>query len=138
MNKVRMGIIGYGNMGTKHVQSIAEGKVTDMELAAVCDISEARRRAVKERYSDIPVFENAEEMYGSGLCDAVLIAVPHYDHPPLAIKAFEHGLNVITEKPAGVYTNQVREMNEAAKKSGSCLRLCIISVHVRYIGICAK
>lgn len=118
MNKVRMGIIGYGNMGTKHVQNIAEGKVTNMELAAVCDISEARRRAVKERYSDIPVFENAEEMYGSGLCDAVLIAVPHYDHPPLAIKAFEHGLNVITEKPAGVYTNQVREMNEAAKKSG--------------------
>ena len=91
MNKVRMGIIGYGNMGTKHVQNIAEGKVTDMELAAVCDISEARRRAVKERYSDIPVFENAEEMYGSGLCDAVLIAVPHYDHPPLAIKALSMG-----------------------------------------------
>ena len=118
MNKVRMGIIGYGNMGTKHVQNIAEGRVPGMELAAVCDMSDARRSAAKERYSDIPVFENAEEMYGSGLCDAVLIAVPHYDHPPLAIKAFEHGLNVITEKPAGVYTNQVREMNEAAKKSG--------------------
>ena len=48
----------------------------------------------------------------------VLIAVPHYDHPPLAVKAFESGLHVLTEKPAGVYTKQVLEMNEAAKKSG--------------------
>ena len=56
-------------------------------------------------------------MMKSGLVDAVIIAVPHYDHPGLAIKAFGYGLNVITEKPAGVYTKQVLEMNEAAAKS---------------------
>lgn len=43
-------------------------------------------------------------MYKSGLCDAVLIAVPHYDHPKLAIKAFETGLNVLVEKTSGIYT----------------------------------
>ncbi|MBR4173205.1 MAG: Gfo/Idh/MocA family oxidoreductase [Clostridia bacterium] len=63
------------------------------------------------------VFDNVEKLYKSGLCDVVLIAVPHYDHPQLAIKAFDSGLNVITEKPAGVYTKQVKEMNEVAKKS---------------------
>ena len=89
-----------------------------MVLTAICDISEERRKKAKELYPDTGVFDNAEEMYKSGLCDAVLIAVPHYDHPPLAIKAFEYGLNVLTEKPAGVYTKQVKEMNDAAKKSG--------------------
>lgn len=64
------------------------------------------------------MFTDTDELYKSGLCDVVIIAVPHYDHPSLAIKAFEHGLNVITEKPAGVYTKQVLEMNEAAEKSG--------------------
>ncbi len=49
---------------------------------------------------------------------AVLIATPHYDHPSLAIRAFAKGLHVLIEKPAGVYTKQVREMNEAAAKSG--------------------
>jgi predicted dehydrogenase len=44
--------------------------------------------------------------------------VPHYDHPPLAIQAFQRGLHVMVEKPAGVYARQVRQMNEAAKKSG--------------------
>lgn len=50
--------------------------------------------------------------------DSVLIAVPHYDHPKLAIEAFSYGLNVYNEKPAGVYTKQVLEMNDAAKNSG--------------------
>ncbi len=119
MKKVKLGIIGYGNMGMGHTADImVRGKVSNMELAAVCDIAENKRKMFSERYPDIPVFETAEELYKSGLCEVVLIAVPHYDHPPLAIKAFEYGLNVITEKPAGVYTKQVKEMNEAAAKSG--------------------
>lgn len=118
MDKVRFGVVGIGNMGTTHAKNVYGGKVPKMELAAVCDISEARRNFAKETFKDVPVFEDAEEMFKSGLLDAVIIAVPHYDHPGLVIKAFEAGLNVITEKPAGVYTKQVLEMNEAAKKSG--------------------
>ena len=56
------------------------------------------------------------ELIASGTCEAVIIAVPHYQHPGLAVEAFAHGLHVMCEKPAGVYTKQVREMNEAAKK----------------------
>lgn len=118
MDNVRFGVIGYGNMGTAHCKNVYENKVPQMKLTAICDIEEKRREAAKKDFPDIPVFENAEELYKSGLCDLVIIAVPHYEHPPLAIKAFEYGLNVITEKPAGVYTKQVIQMNEAAKKSG--------------------
>lgn len=117
MDKVRLGLIGYGNMGMGHTANLMNGKVPNMELTAICDIAEARRDMIKKNYPEMPVFENAEELYKSGLCDAVLIAVPHYDHPGLAIKAFEAGLHVIVEKPAGVYTKQVKEMNEAAAKS---------------------
>ena len=118
MNKVRLGIVGFGNMGTSHSRSISAGKVPGMELAAICDINDARLKAARESYPEIAMFNNATDLYKSGLCDVVIIAVPHYDHPALVIEAFEYGLNVITEKPAGVYTKQVREMNEAAEKSG--------------------
>ena len=47
--------------------------------------------------------------------------MPHYQHPVLAKEAFAQGLHVMREKPAGVYTKAVREMNEAAKESGSGL-----------------
>ena len=117
MEKVRLGVIGYGNMGVKHVSNIVDGKVPNMVVGAVCDNATARLEAVKAKYPDMPVFENATDLFKSGLCDAVIIATPHYDHPRLAIEAFECGLHVITEKPAGVYTMQVKEMNEAAAKS---------------------
>ena len=66
----------------------------------------------------IQVFNEGSELIRSGVCDAVLIATPHYQHPTLAKEAFAAGLHVLCEKPAGVYTKQVREMNEAAAKSG--------------------
>ena len=62
-------------------------------------------------------FSDYHEMFASGLIDAVLIATPHYLHPTIAIDGFAAGLHVLTEKPAGVYTNQVQMMNDAAKAS---------------------
>ena len=117
MEKVRFGIVGLGNMGTSHAQKVMEGQVPGLELTAVCDIKQERLDFAKENFPDAARFDNAEELYKSGLCDLVIVAVPHYGHPELVISACEHGLHVITEKPAGVYTKQVLEMNEAAEKS---------------------
>lgn len=64
------------------------------------------------------MFTDYSEMLDSGVSDAVLIAVPHYDHPTIAIQCFKRGIHVLTEKPAGVYARQVREMNEIAEKTG--------------------
>jgi len=119
MDKVKLGIIGLGNMGTTHVKSIQAGLAPDMELGAVADRLEARRKWAAEYLpSGFPVFNEGTDLIKSGLCDAVLIAAPHYQHPPLAIEAFKAKLHVMCEKPAGVYTRQVREMNKAAEESG--------------------
>lgn len=118
MEQVRLGIIGIGGMGSNHARSIVEGKVPEIKLTAVADIKEARRQwAVKELPPDVAVYGEGRELIDSGSCDAVLIATPHYQHPELAIYSLERGLHVLTEKPAGVYTKQVREMNEAAERS---------------------
>ena len=118
MEKVKIGIVGFGNMGKGHSRRIMEGLVPGMELCAICDTDDKKLETAKETYPDIPLFNDAEEMYKSGLIESVLITTPHYDHAKLAIMAFEYGFNVLIEKPAGVYTKQVKEMNEAAEKSG--------------------
>ncbi len=124
MDKVRVGIIGVGNMGSGHTDNLFNGRVENMELKAVCDINPARLDWIRENFVDsqggqeIALFDKAEDLMESGLVDAVIIATPHYSHPPLAIAAFERGLHVMCEKPAGVYTKQVKEMNEAARASG--------------------
>ena len=118
MDKVKFGIIGLGNMGTAHAQSVFSDKVPGLELAAAADRNPARREWAKGYLpAGFPVFNEGSELINSGLAQAVLIAVPHYDHPSLTIEALRAGLHVMCEKPAGVYVKQVREMNEAARAS---------------------
>ena len=119
MEKVRLGIIGVGNMGSGHAQNILDGKCPEIEITAVADRREARRQWAKETLpASVTIFEEGSDLIKSGLCDAVHICTPHYQHPTLAMEAFKAGLHVMCEKPAGVYTKAVREMNEAADKSG--------------------
>jgi predicted dehydrogenase len=119
MNPVRIGIIGVGNMGSAHVGYLAHGEIPGAALTAICDTSPAQLARIKAAAGEgVATFESPEALLSSGLVDGVIIATPHYEHPPLAIKAFEHGLHVMSEKPAGVYTRQVRAMNAAAEKSG--------------------
>lgn len=119
MSTVRIGIIGFGGMGSGHARYLMQGAVPGAELVAVCDVDPKRLEAAKELYGDkVKTFASADDLFAAKVVDGVIIATPHYFHPPLAIQAFQHGVHVLTEKPAGVYTKQVREMNEAAAKSG--------------------
>ena len=113
--KLRYGIIGIGNMGTSHIRMYTDGKIKEMELTAVCDIKQDRLDYAKQQVPDVKTFLNADELIESGLVDAVIIATPHYIHPPLTMKALKAGLHVLSEKPAGVYTKNVRELIEYVK-----------------------
>lgn len=119
MDMVRVGVIGIGNMGASHATQIAKGEIRGATLTAVCDTDPERLTWAQNRFGeDVQVFSDSESLFAAACVDAIIIATPHYDHPPLAIAGFEHGLHAMVEKPAGVYTKQVREMNEAAARSG--------------------
>lgn len=119
MENVRIGIIGVGTMGGAHALYLQDGAIKGARLTAVMENSEERLKWLEENlHEEIQVFTDEDTFFRSGLVDAVIIATPHYYHSQVAIKAFEYGLHVLCEKPAGVYTKQVRQMNEAAEKSG--------------------
>ena len=117
-SKVRLGIIGVGNMGSGHIANILAGRCPEIEVAAVADINPARLEYAQSKIPGVAVFNTAEEMLDSGLVEAVIVAVPHYFHPKYVMECFKRGIHVMCEKPAGVYTKQVKEMNEAAKSAG--------------------
>lgn len=118
--RIKLGIIGMGNMGRGHAKNVTvKGLCPSVELVAVADISPTALDWCRENLPEnIATFSSAELMLDSGLIDTCLIAVPHYFHPVYAQECFKRGINVLTEKPAGVYTRQVRQMNEAASNSG--------------------
>ena len=116
--KVRLGIIGIGNQGSSYAKRfVKENWVPDIELVAIADINPARIAWAKENLSpDLAYFDDAIAMLDSGLINACVVSIPHYDHPRYAMECMKRGIHVMCEKPAGVYTRQVREMNEEAKK----------------------
>lgn len=118
MEKVRIGIIGIGGMGSSHANHIVAGKVPGAELTAVYDINNDRLEWASQSFGDsVKRFDDVDAFFQSRAFDAVLIATPHYDHPQLAIQALNYGYHTLIEKPAGVYTKAVREMNEVALQS---------------------
>ena len=118
MNHVRIGIVGIGNIGSAHARCIASGHIKGLELTAVCDIDPEKLAQADVYAPDAASFSQYEDMLNSGLVEAVLIAVPHFLHPDFAIQAFQRGMHVLTEKPSGVYTLQVEQMNQAAVRAG--------------------
>ena len=133
--KVKIGVIGAGNMGLSHVYSVHE--LPNSSLTAVCDIDQAKLDRIKPELRDkIALYRNSDEFFADPDVEAVIIAVPHYDHVPLAIKALQHGKHILVEKPVSVEkTAAMRLMEESAKHPDlvQCLMFCqrTIPPHVK-------
>ena len=106
MGKIKLGIIGIGNMGSNYASKVANGECTNPKRL------DWARENLK---GSMTLFSAAEEMLDSGMLDACMVETPHYDHPHYAMECMKRGIHVMIDKPAGVYTKQVREMNECAK-----------------------
>jgi UDP-N-acetyl-2-amino-2-deoxyglucuronate dehydrogenase len=114
MKTVRLGIVGIGAQGGTYAGFISEGKVKNMVIGAICDNDPAKKELAAEKYPDVPFYDNYIEMLESGNVDAVVTCVPHYLHPEMGIEALKRDIHALVEKPAGVYTKQVKELNEFA------------------------
>lgn len=110
---VRLGIIGFGQQGSTYATLIADGLVPSMTLAAVADTDPAKREAAASAYG-VEVFDDYVALLDSGRVDAIVTCVPHYLHPETGIEALRRDVHALVEKPAGVYTKQVAELNTFA------------------------
>jgi UDP-N-acetyl-2-amino-2-deoxyglucuronate dehydrogenase len=112
--KVRLGIVGLGVQGSVYAGLISDGMVPNLELGAICDGRPATRQLVESKYSAAAFYDDYLRMLDSGTVDAVVICVPSYLHPEMGIDALQHGVHVLLEKPAGIYTKQVEALNVIA------------------------
>ena len=115
MDKVRIGVIGAGGMGSAHIGFLKD--IEEVKLAAVCDVDQevCETTAVE---NDVPGFVDYKELIDSGLVDAVIVATPHYFHAPVSVYAMQHGLHVLSEKPVAATVKAADAMNRAAQETG--------------------
>ena len=120
--RIRLGIIGIGNMGSEHCRLILGERCPETELCAVADLRKERREwARKKLPENVKIFADGTELIDSGTCDAVLIAAPHFQHEPLTVAALEAGLHVLCEKPAAVQADRAKRMVLTAERTGKTL-----------------
>jgi predicted dehydrogenase len=110
MNKVRLGIIGMGNIGKYHADYLLQHKVTRCELVAVCDA-----KAPLDRYQTLKTFTDGEALIKSGEVDAVIVATPHFQHTTLGIIALEAGVHAMIEKPISSHKADAERLIAASK-----------------------
>jgi predicted dehydrogenase len=115
MRAVRFGVVGLGSIGAVHARRIRREGGESLSLAAVCSEVPREAASVGEEL-DVPFFTDAQAMFDSGLCDAVIIATPHYWHAPIAIRAARSGLHVLCEKPLAVTVGPGRAMVEQCRR----------------------
>jgi predicted dehydrogenase len=113
-DNVRVGIVGVGGQGLSYADLIADGRIPRMALGGTFDVDLAKEQVSKSKYPGMPFYSDYGDLLRSGDVDAVIICVPHYLHPELGIAALKHDIHVLIEKPAGVYTKQVNELNAVA------------------------
>lgn len=123
--KVRMAIIGVGNMGRNHLRSILLQTETT-EVVALCDISQASVDAAVEIFAvnEMPVPPNEPDLaklLTDYDLDAVFIITPHDCHYAQAKACLEAGVDVLLEKPMVMNAEEARSLIETRDRTGKLL-----------------
>ena len=117
MKQVKIAVLGMGSIGTMHATYLAQHHVQHAKLVAVYDRSPDRLATVQHQFGkQLKYYDQLADVWHDANIDAVLIATYHYNHPDLTRAAMLAGKHVLCEKPAGVYTKNVREVNTVAQQ----------------------
>lgn len=111
MNPVRIGIIGCGVIGRKHVSVAAESAL--LEPVAVADVREAAAREVAAQWGVPRAYAGAAALLADPEVEAVVLALPTAGRAEQALRAFEAGKHVLIEKPIALNAGEVRRLIDA-------------------------
>ena len=118
MTSVRVGIVGCGMAGRKHIDAFQSlGSLAS--VVGVCDEDIELAQKIGKRL-DIEVFSNYSELLDFGV-DLFVIATPHATHHRLAIDGLNKDTSLLVEKPLASDLSQAKEIAAVcAKKNLKC------------------
>lgn len=116
MEKVRIGIIGFGRMGITHYSIINTHPA--VEMTAIADTSSMMLGMIKKYLPGTKMFEDYKDLLNSGLVDAVIVCTPSVMHYEVCKVAVEKGISVFCEKPFTTSPEQARKLADLFEQKG--------------------
>ena len=114
-DKVTIGIVGAGIMGTRHAKIYSQ--IPRAHLYGIADINEKAASELAARYGAKP-FTDYRKMLEAPEVDAIHIATPDYLHTEPVLAALAAGKHVLVEKPMATTIADARKIVESSKRSG--------------------
>jgi predicted dehydrogenase len=118
MDKVKVGIIGVGYLGTQHARILSY--LEEAELKGVADIDFQKAIQIGNRHG-VHYYENFEEMLDE--IDAAIVATPTSEHFSISMELLNKGKSVLVEKPITETIDQAEQLVSHAKKNGAILQV---------------
>lgn len=126
MKKVRIALIGAGNIANVHLE--AYKNVENAEIAAICDINEQRLNETADKFNINNRYTSVEAMLAAEHdLDGADVCVWNCNHAKCTIAALEAGLHVLCEKPMAYSAEEALEMERVAKKNGKLLMIGFVT-----------
>ncbi|RKL66961.1 oxidoreductase [Salipaludibacillus neizhouensis] len=121
MNKIKMGVIGAGNIGNVHLSIFSE--VAEVEIIAITDVYLPLAKARAEAYGIPKVYHNTDDLINDEEMDAVIVAVPNNYHASLAIQALKAGKHVLLEKPMAINETDAKDILLTQQETGKIVMI---------------
>ena len=119
MEQIRTAVIGFGGMGSKYARMLYDGEIEGMTLAGVCCRNAQGQAILRQEYGGVSVYQDVEDALAHGdQFDAAVIVTPHTSHVKIGKAMVAAGKHILVDKPAGIWTRNVRELIGAAKEAG--------------------
>ena len=116
MGKLRVGLIGCGNIGRIHMDRLK--RIEEAEIVAFSDIVEERARIFSKEYGGGNVYNDWRRMIERERLDIVYICLPPFAHKDEVMWAAENGVNIFIEKPIALNMDLASKMVRAVEKGG--------------------
>jgi predicted dehydrogenase len=127
MERVRLGVVGCGIMGNRHLQAAAGCPL--IEIAAVADRIRERAESAASQFGAAKTYREGRELVAAPDIDAVVFATVAADRDRLVIAALKAGKHVLIEKPVAMNARVVERMIEAR---GDRVAACCSARHRSY------
>lgn len=121
MSKIKVGVIGVGNISNEHIQAYLRNP--DVELYAFCDINEDQLNKMGDKYGVSRRFTDMNDLLALPEIDAVSVCTWNAAHAPCTIAALNAGKHVLCEKPMSISKAYAEEMKAAAERNGKLLMI---------------
>jgi predicted dehydrogenase len=115
---MKVGIIGGGAISAYHIEGYQKNGI---EVAAVCDRTAEKARAVAEKYGIKKFYTDVEEMLADREIDAISICTPVSSHTPLVLSSLRAGKHVLCEKPPAMNAEEIAECIKERDRQGLTL-----------------